>query len=110
MAPNLTPQSKDALKTEEYFINMGPQHPSTHGVLRLVMKLDGETVLQVVPHLGYIHRSIEQHVRVGLLPPIGPFHRPHGLPLGHDDQLGLRPVRREEPVHHGARARRIHPR
>ncbi|HXB97735.1 MAG TPA: NADH-quinone oxidoreductase subunit D, partial [bacterium] len=46
--------------TEEYWINMGPQHPSTHGVLRLVMRLDGETVLQVVPHLGYIHRSIER--------------------------------------------------
>jgi NADH-quinone oxidoreductase subunit D len=57
---NLTPQSKDALKTEEYWINMGPQHPSTHGVLRLVMKLDGETVLQVVPHLGYIHRAKER--------------------------------------------------
>ena len=60
MSLNLTPQSKDALKTEEYWINMGPQHPSTHGVLRLVMKLDGETVLQVVPHLGYIHRSKER--------------------------------------------------
>ncbi len=59
-APNRAPQAKDALKTEEYFINMGPQHPSTHGVLRLVMRLDGETVLQVVPHLGYIHRSIER--------------------------------------------------
>ncbi|MES2201361.1 MAG: NADH-quinone oxidoreductase subunit D, partial [candidate division FCPU426 bacterium] len=55
-----TPQAKDALKTEEYFINMGPQHPSTHGVLRLVMKLDGETVLQVIPHLGYIHRAKER--------------------------------------------------
>ena len=60
MQNNLTPQSKDALETEEYWINMGPQHPSTHGVLRLVMRLDGETVLQVVPHLGYIHRSIER--------------------------------------------------
>ncbi len=57
---NLTPQSKDLLKTEEYWVNMGPQHPSTHGVLRLVMKLDGESVLQVIPHLGYIHRSIER--------------------------------------------------
>ena len=60
MSLNPTPQSKDALKTEEYWINMGPQHPSTHGVLRLVMKLDGESVLQIVPHLGYIHRSIER--------------------------------------------------
>jgi NADH-quinone oxidoreductase subunit D len=56
----LAPQAKDALKTEEYFVNMGPQHPSTHGVLRLVLKLDGETVLQVIPHLGYIHRAKER--------------------------------------------------
>ncbi|NRA37034.1 MAG: NADH-quinone oxidoreductase subunit D [Planctomycetes bacterium] len=46
--------------TEEFYLNMGPQHPSTHGVLRLVVKLDGETVKGVVPHLGYIHRSIEK--------------------------------------------------
>ncbi len=47
-------------ETEEYFINMGPQHPSTHGVLRLVARLDGETVKELVPHLGYIHRGIEK--------------------------------------------------
>jgi NADH:ubiquinone oxidoreductase subunit D len=46
--------------SEEYFLNMGPQHPSTHGVLRLVLKLDGETVKEVVPHLGYVHRGIEK--------------------------------------------------
>lgn len=46
--------------TEEYFLNMGPQHPSTHGVLRLVLRLDGETVLEVIPHLGYVHRGIEK--------------------------------------------------
>ena len=39
---------------------MGPQHPATHGVLRLVLRMNGETVKQVVPHLGYIHRSIEK--------------------------------------------------
>ena len=54
------PHVKDALKTEDYFVNMGPQHPSTHGVLRLVLKLDGETVLQTIPHLGYIHRGKER--------------------------------------------------
>ena len=48
------------LDTQEYFINMGPQHPSTHGVLRLMLKLDGETVREVIPVLGYIHRSIER--------------------------------------------------
>jgi NADH-quinone oxidoreductase subunit D len=46
--------------SEEYFLNMGPQHPSTHGVLRLVLRLDGENVLEVVPHLGYVHRGIEK--------------------------------------------------
>jgi NADH-quinone oxidoreductase subunit D/NADH-quinone oxidoreductase subunit C/D len=48
------------LVTQEYFINMGPQHPSTHGVLRLIVKLDGETVRDVIPVLGYIHRGIEK--------------------------------------------------
>ena len=48
------------LESQEYFINMGPQHPSTHGVLRLVLKLDGEIIREVQPHLGYIHRSIEK--------------------------------------------------
>src|SRR5512144_778062 len=45
---------------EDYFVNMGPQHPSTHGVLRLVLKLAGETVLGVTPVLGYVHRGIEK--------------------------------------------------
>jgi NADH-quinone oxidoreductase subunit D len=45
---------------EEYVINMGPQHPSTHGVLRLVVSLKGETVRSVEPHIGYVHRGIEK--------------------------------------------------
>lgn len=48
------------ISTEEYFINMGPQHPATHGVLRLMLKLDGETIREVIPVLGYIHRGIEK--------------------------------------------------
>lgn len=46
--------------TDEMVINVGPQHPSTHGVLHLVITLNGETVKKVEPHLGYIHRSIEK--------------------------------------------------
>ena len=45
---------------DDYVINIGPQHPSTHGVLRLQTVLDGETVKHVYPHLGYIHRGIEK--------------------------------------------------
>jgi len=46
--------------TDEYVVNLGPQHPATHGVLRLVVKLDGESVLETIPVLGYLHRSIEK--------------------------------------------------
>ncbi|MEW6702177.1 MAG: NADH dehydrogenase (quinone) subunit D [Bacteroidota bacterium] len=49
----------DALENE-MVINMGPQHPATHGVLRLVLRLDGETVVGIVPELGYLHRGYEK--------------------------------------------------
>ncbi len=48
------------IEEEEYHINMGPQHPSTHGVLRLVVSLQGEIVNSLKPHCGYIHRGIEK--------------------------------------------------
>ena len=48
------------LRTEEMLINMGPQHPSTHGVLRLMLRADGEMVLEAVPHIGYLHRCAEK--------------------------------------------------
>lgn len=48
------------VRTDEMLINMGPQHPSTHGVLRLVLRTDGEVVRDVVPHLGYLHRCAEK--------------------------------------------------
>ena len=53
---------KDIITDEqqEYIVNMGPQHPSTHGVLRLVLSLQGEIVKNVEPHIGYIHRGIEK--------------------------------------------------
>ena len=44
----------------EMILNMGPQHPATHGVLRLLVRLDGETVMAVVPELGYLHRGYEK--------------------------------------------------
>ncbi len=49
----------DALENE-MILNMGPQHPATHGVLRLVLRLDGETVVACVPELGYLHRGYEK--------------------------------------------------
>ena len=49
------------LRTEEMIINMGPQHPATHGVLRLELVVDGEIVQEVIPHIGYLHRCFEKH-------------------------------------------------
>ena len=48
------------IDTELMLINIGPQHPATHGVLRLVCELDGETVVTVTPHIGYLHSSFEK--------------------------------------------------
>ncbi len=48
------------VRTETMTVNMGPQHPSTHGVLRLVLELDGETVASVSPTIGYLHTGIEK--------------------------------------------------
>jgi NADH dehydrogenase I D subunit len=51
---------RSGLKTKELTISMGPQHPATHGVLRVVLDLDGETVIKCTPYVGYLHRGIEK--------------------------------------------------
>jgi NADH-quinone oxidoreductase subunit D len=56
-----TQPAQDALREETMIINMGPQHPSTHGVLRLVLELDGETVISCRPVIGYLHTGIEKN-------------------------------------------------
>jgi NADH dehydrogenase I D subunit len=48
------------LKTKYLTVSMGPQHPATHGVLRLMLELDGETVVKCTPHIGYLHRGMEK--------------------------------------------------
>jgi NADH-quinone oxidoreductase subunit D len=57
----LTTSTGRAIRTEEMVLNMGPQHPSTHGVLRLELVVDGEIVIDVIPHIGYLHRCFEKH-------------------------------------------------
>ena len=54
------PKGVDALHTEHLVINMGPQHPSTHGVLRLIIEVDGEEIVTAESSLGYLHRGIEK--------------------------------------------------
>ena len=61
LIPPLTTSTGRPLRTEEMVINMGPQHPSTHGVLRLELIVEGEIVVDVIPHIGYLHRCFEKH-------------------------------------------------
>jgi NADH-quinone oxidoreductase subunit D len=55
-------ESEDFQSGERIVINMGPQHPSTHGVLRLILTLEGETVAEVRPSIGYLHTGIEKNM------------------------------------------------
>ena len=65
--------SSDKLKTEEMVLNIGPQHPSTHGVLRLEVLTDGELVKKVTPQMGYLHRCFEKHAEALPFPQILPY-------------------------------------
>ncbi|HWV56521.1 MAG TPA: NADH-quinone oxidoreductase subunit D, partial [Longimicrobiales bacterium] len=58
--PTLPAGMEPDLRGEHMLINIGPQHPATHGVLRLILELDGETVVRCTPHIGYLHSSFEK--------------------------------------------------
>ena len=60
IAPLLEPRLEEGSRDRTMILNMGPQHPSTHGVLRLVLEIDGEIVLRVVPDIGFLHTGIEK--------------------------------------------------
>jgi NADH-quinone oxidoreductase subunit D len=53
-------ETAEEIKSQEMLLNMGPQHPSTHGVLRLVLTLEGETIVDCTPVIGYLHRGMEK--------------------------------------------------
>src|SRR5436853_6243248 len=60
LALQAPPGIEPDLEGEHMLINLGPQHPATHGVLRLVLELDGETVVRCIPHIGYLHCGFEK--------------------------------------------------
>ena len=64
---------RNPLKTDELILNMGPQHPSTHGVLRVIMKTDGEIIRDAKPYIGYLHRCFEKHAENIEWPMVIPF-------------------------------------
>ena len=61
------------IDSERMRLNVGPQHPSTHGVLRLEVELDGEIVTEVIPHIGYLHRCFEKHCEKMTYPQVIPY-------------------------------------
>src|SRR5262245_1848508 len=61
------------LDTDEMVLNMGPQHPSTHDVLRLELRTDGEMVRTTRPHIGYLHRCFEKHTESVDYPGVIPY-------------------------------------
>ncbi|MDW3194173.1 MAG: NADH-quinone oxidoreductase subunit D [Cytophagales bacterium] len=91
--------SAENLNRGEMIINMGPQHPSTHGVLRLEIVTDGEIVREVVPHLGYLHRCFEKHAESMPYNQVIPFvdrmdymaamNNEHAYAMGVERMLGI---------------------
>jgi NADH-quinone oxidoreductase subunit D len=87
------------LRSEEMIVNLGPQHPSTHGVLRLEVLLDGEIVQDVVPHIGYLHRCFEKHAEnlpynqiipfVDRLDYVASMNNEHAYAMGVERMLGI---------------------
>jgi NADH-quinone oxidoreductase subunit D len=96
------------LRTDEMVLNMGPQHPSTHGVLRLELVLDGEIVVKVIPHMGYLHRCFEKHCEAMTYPQVVPYtdrmdylasiNNNHGYALAIERMLGIEVPERVEYI------------
>ncbi len=89
----------NSVSSEEMVLNLGPQHPSTHGVLRLELITDGEIVKEVIPHLGYLHRCFEKHAEALNYGQIIPFtdrmdymasmNNNHAFVMGVEKMLGI---------------------
>lgn len=87
------------LNSEEMIINLGPQHPSTHGVLRLEVLMDGEIIKEVVPHIGFLHRCFEKHAEnlpynqvipfVDRLDYVASMNNEHAYAMGVERMLGI---------------------
>ncbi|MEM6522174.1 MAG: NADH-quinone oxidoreductase subunit D [Bacteroidota bacterium] len=95
--PNKYKESE--LKSTEMVLNLGPQHPSTHGVLRLEVLTEGEIIKEIIPHLGYLHRCFEKHAEALPYNQIIPFvdrmdyiaamNSEHAYAIGVEKMLGI---------------------
>lgn len=89
----------EGLRSDELVINLGPQHPSTHGVLRLEVLTDNEIIKDVVPHLGYLHRCFEKHTEalpynqiipyVDRMDYLAAMNSEHAYAMGVEKMLGI---------------------
>ena len=87
---------------EEMTLNMGPHHPSTHGVLRFIIQTDGEIIRKAMPDVGYLHRSIEKIGERCTYPGLHALHRPRRLRRRDVRQRVLGDGVREAHGHRGA--------
>ena len=74
------------IRTEEMLLNVGPHHPSTHGVFRVVVKIDGEIITEANPVMGYLHRGTEKLAETLIYTDYS-LYRPDGLCIRNDEQL-----------------------
>jgi len=96
------------LRTEEMIVNMGPQHPSTHGVLRMEITTDGEIIRHVRPFMGYLHRCFEKHAEFVGYPGVVPYtdrmdylasmNNNHGYVITVEKLLGMEVPERAEYI------------
>src|SRR5437762_9702774 len=92
----------------KFTINFGPQHPAAHGVLRLVLELDGEVVERVDPHIGLLHRGTEKLIEYKTylqalpyfdrLDYVAPMNQEHGFSLAVEKLLGLEVAKRGQYI------------
>src|ERR1700729_946833 len=90
---------KNAKTTQSYTVNFGPQHPAAHGVLRLVLEMDGEVVERADPHIGLLHRGTEKLIEYKTylqavpyfdrLDYVSPMCQEHAYALGVEKLLGI---------------------
>ena len=88
-------------------LNMGPQHPSTHGVLRIVLELEGETIIKAEPDIGFLHTGIEKQCEADELAAGGDADRPRRLPGEPLEQSGVRAGGREAAADRDSAARAV---
>lgn len=99
---NVTEKTATIFSPEEFVVNIGPQHPATHGVLRFRTSLDGEEVKKIDLYCGYIHRGVEKALRKTHISADHPLLRPYGLLLGASQRALRLRLHREGPRHRGA--------